>query len=224
MSGLDSNEDLVSSKNIFLAGTDTTKVTLIWALSLLLNNQKSLKMAQDELEIHIGKNRRVEESDLKKLVYLQAVVKETMRLYPTVPLIALRSSMADCTFSARYHIPAGTRLLVNAWRIHRDERVWPDPHEFRPERFLTDRKDIDVRGQNFELIPFGSGRRSCPGASLALQVVHLTLARLLQSFHVATPLNEAVDMTESIGLTNLKATPLEVLLAPRLDVKLYMET
>ena len=115
-------------------------------------------------------------------------------------------------------------MLVNAWKIHRDERVWPDPHEFLPERFLTDRKDVDMRDQNFELIPFGSGRRSCPGASLALQVVHFTLARLLQFFHVATPLNEVVDMTESIGLTNLKATPLEVLLTPRLDIKLYMET
>jgi cytochrome P450 len=164
---------------------------------------------------------KVEESDKKNLAYLQAIVKETMRLYPPSPIIVLRSAMNDCTFSCGYHIPAGTQLMVNTWKIHRDSRVWTDPHEFKPERFLTSYKDVDVRSQNYELVPFGSGRRVCPGASLAMRVVHLTLARLLHSFNVATPSNQAVDMTESPGLTNLKATPLEVLLTPRLDTNLY---
>ncbi|XP_061374459.1 cytochrome P450 CYP82D47-like [Gastrolobium bilobum] len=207
--------------NLILAGSDTTMVTLTWALSLLLNHQMELKKAQDELDIHIGKDRKVEESDIKKLVYLQAIVKETLRLYPPSPIITFRSAMDDCTFSCGYQIPAGTHLMVNAWKIHRDGRVWPDPHDFKPERFLTSHKDVDVRGQNYELVPFSSGRRACPGASLALRVVHLTLARLLHSFNVASPPNQVVDMTESIGLTNLKATPLEVLLTPRLNTKLY---
>ncbi|KAJ1419095.1 Cytochrome P450 [Sesbania bispinosa] len=166
-------------------------------------------------------DRKVEESDIKNLVYLQAIVKETLRLYPATPIITFRAAMDDCTFSCGYHIPAGTHLMVNAWKIHRDGRVWPDPHDFKPERFLTSHKDVDVRGQNFELVPFGSGRRACPGASLALKVLPLTLATLLHSFNVSSPSNQVVDMTESFGLTNLKATPLDVVLTPRLDTKLY---
>jgi cytochrome P450 len=214
------NDDLFFWKNLILSGSDSTMVTLTWTLSLLLNNSHVLQKAYDELDIHISKDRHVDESDITNLVYLQAIVKETLRLYPPGPVIP-RAAMEDCTLSAGYHIPADTRLMVNVWKIHRDEHLWPNPHKFQPERFLTSHKDIDVRGQNFELIPFGSGRRSCPGISLALQVVHLTLASLLHSFEIAKPSNEDVDMTESTGLTNLKATPLDVLLTPRLNSELY---
>ncbi|RYQ80481.1 hypothetical protein Ahy_Scaffold1g106869 isoform H [Arachis hypogaea] len=207
--------------NLILAGSDATMVTLTWALSLLLNNKTELKRVQEEINIHIGNERKVEESDISKLEYLQAVVKETLRLYPPSPIITFRAAMEDCTFSCGYHIPAGTHLMVNAWKIHRDGDVWEDPQDFKPQRFLTTHKHVDVRGQNFELVPFSSGRRACPGASLALRVVHLTLARLLQSFEIDSPSDEAVDMTESFGLTNLKATPLQVLLTPRLHPKLY---
>lgn len=110
--------------------------------------------------------------------------------------------------------------MVNLWKLHRDPRVWEEPSAFRPERFLTS-DAVDVRGQNFELIPFGSGRRSCPGMSFALQVLHLTLARLLHAFEFATPSDQPVDMTESPGLTMPKATLLEVLLTSRLPAKLY---
>ncbi|KAG4987851.1 hypothetical protein AAZX31_11G058900 [Glycine max] len=222
ISGYDSDTIIKATcLNLILAGTDPTMVTLTWALSLLLNHQMELKRARHELDTLIGKDRKVEESDIKKLVYLQAVVKETLRLYPPSPIITLRAAMEDCTFSCGYHIPAGTQLMVNAWKIHRDGRVWSEPNDFKPERFLTIHKDVDVKGQNYELVPFSSGRRACPGASLALRVVHLTLARLLHSFDVASPSNQVVDMTESFGLTNLKATPLEVLLTPRLDTKFY---
>ncbi|WRX30807.1 Cytochrome P450 - like 10 [Theobroma cacao] len=129
-------------------------------------------------------------------------------------------SMEDCVVSG-YHIPAGTRLLINLYKIHRDPHAWSDPCEFQPERFLTTYKDFDVRGQNFELIPFGSGRRMCPGVSLALQVLELTLANLLQGFELGTPLDEPVDMGEAIGITNLKVSPLEVLITPRLPAVCY---
>ncbi|KAI6695294.1 hypothetical protein NL676_023004 [Syzygium grande] len=180
-----------------------------------------LKKAQQELDTHVGKSRHVEESDVKNLTYLQAIVKETLRLYPPAPIVGLRSTMEDCTFSGGFRIPAGTRLLFNYWKIQRDERVWSNPEEFEPERFLTTHANVDVRGQNFELIPFGAGRRSCAGTSLALHTVHLTLASLLQSFEINTVSDEPVDMTEGPGLTNLKTTPLEVLLIPRLDQKVY---
>ncbi|KAF5199314.1 Cytochrome p450 [Thalictrum thalictroides] len=207
-------------QNMILGGVDTTTVTLTWALSLLLNNRNILQMAQNEIDSIVGKDRLVDESDITKLVYLQAVVKETMRLYPAAPLSAQHVAIEDCTVSG-YHVSAGTWLFTNIYKIQRDPRVWSRPSEFQPERFLTTQANVDLRGNHFEFIPFGSGRRSCPGVSLALHVVHLTLARLLQSFDFETPSNAAVDMTESAGLTNLKATPLEVLITPRLASSLY---
>ncbi|XP_042483981.1 cytochrome P450 CYP82D47-like [Macadamia integrifolia] len=205
---------------MILGGSDTTAVTLIWALSLLLNNQHAIKRAQDELDMHVGRESQVKESDISKLKYLQAIVKETFRLYPAGPLSAPRETMEDCTI-ASYHVPVGTRILTNLWKIHRDPRVWSQPHEFQPERFLTTHLDVEVSGQDFEFIPFGSGRRMCPGVSFALQVLHLTLAHLLHGFEFTTPSGAPVDMTETPGLTNMKATPLEVVLSPRLPSKLY---
>ncbi|XP_077224549.1 cytochrome P450 CYP82D47-like [Tasmannia lanceolata] len=209
-----------TSLALILAGTDTTSVTLTWVLSLLLNNPRVLKKAQDELDIHVGKERQVDESDIKNLVYLQAIVKETMRLYPAAPLAVPHLAMEDCDVGG-IHIPAGNRVLVNIWKLQRDPRVWSDPNEFQPERFLTSHKEVDARGQHYEFIPFGTGRRACPGTSFALHLMHLMLARLLQSFDLDTPLGMTVDMTESSGLTIPKATPLEVLLTPRLTSDLF---
>ncbi|POO02655.1 Cytochrome P450, E-class, group I [Trema orientale] len=207
--------------NLILAGSDTTMVTLTWALPLLLNNPLKLKKAQEELDLIVGRDRNVDESDIQNLVYLQAIVKETVRLYPPSPLV-LRSTMEDCTLSSGYQVRAGTRLIVNTWKIQRDERVWPNPGEFEPERFLTSHKDVDLRGKSFEMVVFGGGRRSCPGVSLALRMVHLALARFLHGFEVSKRWpHEQVDMTESTGLTNLRATPLEVFVTPRLHSKLY---
>jgi cytochrome P450 len=207
-------------QSLIVAGIDTTATQLTWALSLLLNNREALKKAQQELDVQIGRERQVKESDIKNLVYLQAIIKETMRLYPAGPLPVPHKSMEDCTL-AGYHIPAGTQLLVNFSKIHRDPHVWSDPNEFQPERFLTSHKGVDVKGQHFELLPFGSGRRMCPGISLALQVIQLTLATMLHAFEIATPSDEPVDMTEKIGLTDVKATPLEVHLTPRLPTQVY---
>ncbi|KAB1221363.1 Cytochrome P450 82A3 [Morella rubra] len=203
-----------------LGTADTTAVTLSWALSLLFNNPGALKKAQEELELQVGRERQVKESDVKNLIYLRAILKETLRLYPPGPLSVPHESIEDCTL-AGYHVPAGTQLLVNLTKLHRDPHVWVDPNEFRPERFLTTHKDVDVRGQHFELIPFGSGRRMCPGISFAQQVMHLTLAALLHAFEIRTPSDEPMDMTGNVGLANLKATPLEIHLTPRLPAQAY---
>lgn len=168
----------------------------------------------------IGNERRVEESDINQLIYLQAVVKETLRLHPTAPLSVPHEAMEGCTING-YYVQKGTRIIPNLSKIHRDPKVWTYPNEFKPERFLTSHKDIDVRGNNFELIPFGSGRRMCPGMLLGLQMVHFTLASLIQSFDMKRPSIEPIDMTESAGLTTLKATPLHTLLKPRLVLDLY---
>nr|GMC66060.1 molybdenum cofactor sulfurase [Ipomoea batatas] len=197
-------------QNMLVAGSDIIAVTLTWALSLLLNNRTMLDKVQAELDAQIGRDRIVDESDIKNLVFLQALIKETLRLYPQSPVNGLRSSRKNCTLSHGYHVPAGTKLLVNVWKIHRDESIWPEPNEFNPERFLTTHKDIDVRGQHFELIPFGSGRRSCPGIQLSLQTLHISLATLLHCFDFALPSDEKIDMSESVGLINVKATPLKI--------------
>ncbi|KAG6408202.1 hypothetical protein SASPL_131206 [Salvia splendens] len=207
---------------LIAGGTDTTTVVLVWALSLLLNNRPILKKAQEELDKHVGKERRVEESDIKNLVYLAAIIKETMRLYPAGPLGGIREFTKDCDVGG-YRVSKGTWLIVNVWKLHRDPQLWAeDPLEFRPERFLDiDHKNIDVKGQNFEFIPFGAGRRICPGANFGMHMLHLVLANLLHGFEVSTVGDEEVDMSESVGLTNLKATPLDVLIAPRLSPNLY---
>nr|BBD34763.1 putative cytochrome P450 [Eschscholzia californica subsp. californica] len=198
---------------------DIINKSICLAITLLVNNPHFLKKAQDELDIHVGRERQVQESDIKNLLYLQAIVKETLRLY-SGPLTGLREADEDCVV-AGYHIPAGTRLIVNTWKIYRDPRVWSDPLEFQPERFLTTHKDMDVKGKNFELLPFATGRRACPAMSLALQIVHLSLVRTIHAFELKLPTDIPLDMTESAGLTNLKATPLEVLLMPRLPPNLY---
>jgi fraxetin 5-hydroxylase len=203
-----------------VGGTDTAFVTLGWGLSLLLNHRHALMKAREELDRVIGKDRNVEESDLPKLVYIQAIVKETLRMYPPAPFSMPHENTEDC-YVGGYRVPAGTLLWVNLWKLHRDPQVWSDPEEFRPERFLTQHTDVDVRGQHFEYIPFGSGRRGCPGISLGFYVLNMTLARLIHGFDLTTPFDAPVDMTETKGVTMPRANPLEVIVTPRLPSRLY---
>ncbi|GAB2292113.1 hypothetical protein Dimus_026365 [Dionaea muscipula] len=206
-----------------IGGSDTIAVVLTWALALLLNDGAALEKAQDELDMQIGKERRVDESDIPNLVYLQAIVKEALRLYPPAPLAAQHLVTEDCTIGG-YHVGQGTRLIVNLHQIQRDPTPWgPDPSEFRPERFLTTHSGVDVWGiQHFELIPFGAGRRKCPGIALGLQVVQLALASLLHGFDISPAASHTpVDMSGTNGLINTKAKPLQVLIAPRLSSNLY---
>ncbi|KAG5054533.1 hypothetical protein JHK85_007043 [Glycine max] len=209
-----------TSMLLILTGSGSIAITLTWTLSLLLNHPKVLKAAQQELNTHIGKERWVLESDIKNLTYLHAIIKETLRLYPPAPLTGIREVMEDCCV-AGYHVPKGTRLLINLWNLQRDPQVWPNPNEFQPERFLTTHQDIDFMSQNFELIPFSYGRRSCPGMTFGLQVLHLTLARLLQGFDMCPKDGVEVDMTEGLGLALPKEHALQVILQPRLPLELY---
>ncbi|KAF3788112.1 Cytochrome P450 82C4 [Nymphaea thermarum] len=147
--------------------------------------------------------------------FLEAAIKESLRLGPPTPLLALRESIEDCQVGG-FCVPAGTRLLVNLWKIHHDLRVWADPDEFQPERFLG--SNVNVQGQDFQLLPFGSGRRMCPGISFALRVVHIALARLLQGFDMKLlPADSSFDDDNPLGF----GTILNVLLAPRLPQAFY---
>nr|URF53679.1 cytochrome P450 [Trichosanthes cucumerina] len=201
-------------------GTDTITVTLTWAISLLLNNREALRKAQEELDIHVGNKRLVDESDMSKLVYLQAVVKETLRLYPAGPLSGIREFSQDCRVGG-YDVEAGTRLITNLWKIQTEPRVWAEPLEFKPERFLSSHKHLDVKGQNFELAPFGYGRRACPGLGFGVQMTQLVLASVIHSLELGTRSDEPVDMAACLGLTMHRVNPLQVLVKPRLLATAY---
>lgn len=210
-------------QDIFIAGTDTSALTTEWAIAEVINHPNVMKKAREEIDRVIGRSRIVEESDIHNLPYLQAIVKETLRIHPTGPLI-VRESCKSCNVSG-YEIPAKTQLFVNVWAIGRDPNHWEDPLEFRPERFMKMSEDgrgkgqnqIDVRGQHFHLIPFGSGRRGCPGTSLALQVVHTNLAAMIQCFEWKVGGGkDSVDMEEKPGLTLSRAHPLVCIPSSRL--------
>ncbi|KAK7389356.1 hypothetical protein VNO78_24297 [Psophocarpus tetragonolobus] len=213
-------KETVIKATAMLTGMGSTAITLTWALSLLLNHPKALKVAQQELDTHIGKERWVQESDIKELTFLHAIIKETLRLYPPAPLTGIREALEDC-YVAGYHVPKGSHLLINLWNLQRDPQIWPNPNEFQPQRFLNTHQDIDYMSQNFELIPFSFGRRSCPAMTFALQVLHLTLARLLQGFDMCTKNGGQIDMVEGLGVALPKEHALHVMLQPRLPLELY---
>ncbi|KAK6140018.1 hypothetical protein DH2020_026234 [Rehmannia glutinosa] len=175
----------------------------------LLRHPNTMKKIQDEIDRVVGRTRKVEENDLNNMPYLQATVKEIMRLHPALQMLLPRNAMEGTEFMG-YLVPKNTQIFVNAWAIRRDPAAWPDPLSFKPERFLD--SDIDNKGQHFQLIPFGSGRRSCLGMTLGHRMVSLGLAGLLQTFDwkLADGANpEALDMREMMGLTLLKKVPLK---------------
>lgn len=174
----------------------------------LLRNPEKLSKARAELDQVIGKGNPVEESDVSRLPYLQAVIKETFRLHPVVPLLLPRKAEIDVEIGG-FTIPKGAQIMVNAWAIGRDEGIWEDPYSFKPERFLG--SEIDVRGRSFELIPFGAGRRICPGLPLALRMLPLMLGTLIHSFDwkLENGLKpKDVDMNDKFGITLEMAKPL----------------
>jgi len=207
---------------MFLAGTDTTSITVEWAMAELIRHPKMMRRCQEELDSVVkGEQRMLKESDLQNLPYLQAVVKETLRLHPSFPLLVPRMALEACEIEG-YYIPKNARLIVNAWGIQRDLDVWERPLEFDPDRFVG--SSVDVRGNDFQVIPFGSGRRICAGMSMGLRIVQLMLATLLHSFDLSLPDGqppEKLDMVEAFGLTVHKAVPLLVVPASRLPLHLY---
>ncbi|KAJ9670574.1 hypothetical protein PVL29_026857 [Vitis rotundifolia] len=195
-------------QNLILAGTDTAASTMEWAMTLLLNHPDVLEKAKAELDMHVGKDCLIEESDLPKLRYLQSIISETLRVFPVAPLLLPHMSSDDCQIGG-FDIPRGTLLLVNAWALHRDPQVWEDPTSFKPERFENGERE------NYKLLPFGIGRRSCPGAGLAQRVVGLALGSLIQCYDWKKISNTAIDTIEGKGLTMPKLQPLEAMCKAR---------
>ncbi|KAI3947027.1 hypothetical protein MKW92_024940 [Papaver armeniacum] len=194
--------------DIFGAGSDTSSAAIVWAMTELIRNPEVMKKAQEDVRRSVGDKEVVEESDLPKLKYLKLVTKEAMRHHPPAPLLVPRETTQNCKIKG-YHVPAKTRVFVAAKAIGMDPKIWENPSEFRPERFLNN--DIDVKGQDFELIPFGVGRRGCPGVNFSVVLVELTLANLLHCVDWKLPSGmkpEEVDIEEADGLTMHKKIPL----------------
>ncbi|KAJ6362196.1 hypothetical protein OIU78_002578 [Salix suchowensis] len=195
--------------NIFVAGTDTSAATVIWSMCFLMKNPEALKKVQEEVRTAIGNKGYVNEYDVEQLCYLKAVVKETMRLQPTAPLLIPRETTEKCKIH-EYEIPAKTLVYVNAWAVGRDSEAWENPNEFNPDRFMG--SSIDFKGQDFKLIPFGSGRRMCPGLEMGIATVELSLANLLHKFDWETPAGirrEDIDIDHVIpGITTHRRDPL----------------
>ncbi|KFK30358.1 hypothetical protein AALP_AA7G251000 [Arabis alpina] len=192
---------------LIVAGTDTSSVTLEWAMSNLLNHPEILKKARIEIDDTIGLDRLVDEPDIVNLPYLQNIVSETLRLYPAVPLLLPHVASEACKVGG-YDVPSGTMVLINAWAMHRDPKLWEDPEMFKPERF-------EKEGEAEKLMPFGMGRRACPGAGLAQRLVSLALGTLVQCFEWERVGEELVDMTEAKGGTLPKAMPLRTMCKAR---------
>ena len=196
---------------MLFAGTDTTASVIEWAMTELLGHPLILKKLQNEVCKIVGAKRAITEDELEKMPYLKAVIKETLRLHPPGPLLLPRESMRD-TQVMGYDIAARTQVLINAWTIGRDPSFWARPDEFWPERFMDSL--VDFRGHDFEFIPFGAGRRGCPGIQFAMSVDELALANLVGNFDFSLPVGEELDMSEAAGLAVHKRTALLAVVTP----------
>ncbi|XP_077230227.1 trimethyltridecatetraene synthase-like [Tasmannia lanceolata] len=208
-------------QDLIAGGKESSAVNVEWAFSELLKHPQIFEKATKELDKVIGKERWVEEKDIPNLPFINAIMKETMRVHPSSPMLAPHFTREDSVIDG-YDIPAGTRVLINTWTIGRDPTIWDTPEEFRPERFIG--REIDVKGQDFELLPFGSGRRMCPGYTLGLKVIQLTLANLLHGFKWKLPdkmTPEELNMEEIFGLAIMRKIPLEAIGEPRLPAHVY---
>ncbi|CAN1337023.1 Premnaspirodiene oxygenase [Linum perenne] len=201
-------------QDLFVAGTDTSSVAVEWAMSELMKNPRVLNKAQAEIRHALKGKMIITEEDIQGLTYLKSVIKETFRLHPSIPLLIPRESNKDCVVGS-YEIPAKTRVIVNAWAIGRHSKTWEDKESFVPERF--DGSEIDYKGKHFELIPFGAGRRICPGIAYAIANIELVLAQLLYYFNWELPdgmTEEDLDMSEVFGLAVGRKNQLHLVAKP----------
>ena len=190
---------------MFEAGTDTSFTVLEYAMVQLMRNPRLMNKLQAEVRNAIAKGKEmVTEDELDSLAYLKAVIKETLRLHMPAPLLVPHFSMADCNIEG-YTIPSGTRAIVNSWALARDPSYWEKAEEFKPERFMEggSATAIDNKGNDFQYLPFGAGRRMCPGANFAIANTEIMLANLVYHFNWELPMELAkkgIDMTESFGV------------------------
>jgi cytochrome P450 len=215
----------VSLQEMIFRGTDTVAVVIEWVLARMVMHQEVQARVHEELDRVVGRRKAVTESDAASLVYLQAVIKEVLRLHPPGPLLSWARLATSDVDVGGFLVPAGTTAMVNMWAITHDPAVWSEPAEFRPDRFLAGPSrdhaaaaaEFSITGSDLRLAPFGSGRRSCPGKSLAIATVGFWVATLLHEFEWMPPSSDGhgVDLSEVLGLSCEMAAPLEARLRPR---------
>ncbi|KAE8670649.1 Cytochrome P450 71A1 [Hibiscus syriacus] len=196
--------------DMFIGGTDTTKATIEWGMTELLKHPNVMKKLQQEVRNVMGNKSKVEMDHINKMKYLKCVIKETLRLHPAAPLLAPRRTSASVKLGG-YHIPSNTTIIINGWAIHRDPERWENPEEFIPERF--ENSSIDFQGQDFHYIPFGFGRRACPGMPFGIASTEYVMANLVYWFDWKLPAGETTenfDMSDTYGITLHKKIPLRV--------------
>ncbi|VYS62401.1 unnamed protein product [Arabidopsis thaliana] len=201
--------------DMVVGGTESSTNTIEFVMAELISNPELMRRAQQELDEVVGKDNIVEESHITSLPYILAVLKETLRLYPTIPLLVPHRP-SETALVGGYTIPKNTKIFINVWSIQRDPNVWEYPTEFRPERFL-DKKSCDFTGTDYSYLPFGSGRRICAGIALAERMILYTLATLLHSFDWTIPDGHVLDLEEKFGIVLKLKTPLVALPIPRLS-------
>ncbi|KAJ4839080.1 hypothetical protein Tsubulata_044198, partial [Turnera subulata] len=208
------SDEIVKSTSIMMivAGNEVISSTLEWAMSLLLNHPVKMQKLRAEIDSQVGKDCLSNESDNDKLPYIRCVINETLRLYPPLPLSVPHLSSESCTVEG-FEIPRGTMLMANTWALHRDPELWSEPNEFKPERFEA----VSGKRKSLKFLPFGMGRRVCPGAGLGMHILSLTLGALIQCFDW-DKVGVQEDMKECFKFSLTKAKPLEALCTPRLDV------
>ncbi|KAM6562135.1 hypothetical protein CsatB_022133 [Cannabis sativa] len=207
--------------DMITAGMDTTAISAEWAMAEVIKNPRVQQKAQEELDRVIGVDRVMTENDFSKLHYLQCVVKEALRLHPPTPLMLPHKANANVKIGG-YDIPKGSIVHVNVWAVARDPAVWKDPLEFRPERYLEE--DVDMKGHDYRLLPFGAGRRVCPGAQLGINLVTSMMGHLLHHFSWSPCKGikpEDIDLTENPGMVTYMKSPLQAIPTPRLPSHLY---
>ncbi|XP_042458496.1 cytochrome P450 84A1-like [Zingiber officinale] len=210
--------------DVMFGGTETVASAIEWAMAELMKNPDEMRRVQEELAAIVGVDRQVQESDLEKLPYLKCAVKETLRLHPPIPL--LLHETAEESQVAGYLVPARSRVMVNVWAIGRQTSVWKEAGEFRPVRFIPggEAAAVDFKGNFFEFLPFGSGRRSCPGMQLGLYGMELAVAQMAHCFEWALPGGmepSELDMDDVSGLTSPRAVRLVAVPTLRLTCPLY---
>nr|A0A0C5Q4Y6.1 RecName: Full=Ferruginol synthase 1; Short=RoFS1; AltName: Full=11-oxomiltiradiene synthase; AltName: Full=Cytochrome P450 76AH22; AltName: Full=Ferruginol monooxygenase; Short=11-hydroxyferruginol synthase; AltName: Full=Miltiradiene oxidase [Salvia rosmarinus]AJQ30187.1 ferruginol synthase [Salvia rosmarinus] len=195
--------------DLFVGGSETSTTEIEWIMWELLANPEKMAKMKAELKSVMGEEKVVDESQMPRLPYLQAVVKESMRLHPPGPLLLPRKAESDQVVNG-YLIPKGAQVLINAWAIGRDHSIWKNPDSFEPERFLDQK--IDFKGTDYELIPFGSGRRVCPGMPLANRILHTVTATLVHNFDWKLERPEASDAHRGVlfGFAVRRAVPLKI--------------
>nr|GEW67241.1 costunolide synthase-like [Tanacetum cinerariifolium] len=200
--------------DIFAGGTDTSTVTIGWAMTEMIRHPSVMEKAQAEVRQYFKGKRKIMETDIQGLSYLKSVIKETLRLHPPIPLLLPHVCREQCKVGG-YDIPVKMKVIVNGWACSTDPEYWEDADTFKPERF--ENTPIDFMGTNYHFIPFGSGRRMCPGINFGMVSVELFLAQMLYNFNWKLPVGLSpadIDMTESEGLLTAKKVHLYLIPTP----------